>query len=359
MREVYAKIYAWIDPLDFSDVDGLCEDDDGVSFRKVVQNSLRVVRVQHTQEIVSRGYDKLDNCKLVMRPRGMTAFFAKLRKAKLELKQHGEIVSEAYLLRLTWNELAGKHDKLDEAISKLRTQSGVSGIPTKFSHAQNVLTDIFDFEVPVNVKNEKPVVPANLANAGGKRKGKFGDDPHKKRKRRQFPKGSCPNCPDATDHTHKYCFKERRKQMGLPNGWQWCSAHTKGCHYEHLCNRHAPNFPPVPPVIGANAALCPPAVENQEISKQLQDKINAMIANANNVARRPPAASSSSLQQKTANSNKIVTTNDDKSNFRPAHGIPTNAAQNGPPVTSIFDRIMKLNKQDRNLLAIRLSSAQL
>ena len=78
VREVYAKIYAWIDPLDFTDVDGLCEEDDGVSFRIVIEQSLRVVRVQHTHEIVSRGYDKLDDCQLVMRPRGMTAFFNKL-----------------------------------------------------------------------------------------------------------------------------------------------------------------------------------------------------------------------------------------------------------------------------------------
>ena len=27
-----------------------------------------------------------------------------------------------------------------------------------------------------------------------------------------------------------------RKKMGLPNGWQWCTFHTKGCHYEHLCS---------------------------------------------------------------------------------------------------------------------------
>ena len=103
MREVYAKIYAWIDPLDFADVDGSCEDDDGISFRIVIQQSLRVVRVQHTQEIVYRGYDKLENCELVivlvMRPRGMTAFFNKLRREKLKLKQEGEIVSDAFLLR--------------------------------------------------------------------------------------------------------------------------------------------------------------------------------------------------------------------------------------------------------------------
>ena len=362
MREVYAKIYAWIDPLDFADVDGLCEDDDGVSFRIVVQNSLRIVRVKHIQEMVSRGYDKLDDCNLVMRPRGMTAFFAKLRKAKLELKRQGEVVSEAYLLRITWKAIAGKHEKLDDAVSKLRTQAGVSGIPTKFSHAQTVLTDIFDFEVPASAKNEKPIVPVNLANSGNKRKNQFGNKLHNKKQRRQFAKGSCPNCPDATDHTFKYCFKERRKEMGLPNGWQWCTFHTKGCHYEHLCKRHAPNFPPVPSTIGANAALCP-TTENQEIPKHLRDQIAAMIANASMSAKLLPSVSASSSnqqQQNSTDSTKAMSAmTHGKSNFRSAHGIPTNAAQNGPPVTSIFDKILKLSKQDRNLLAIRLSSAEL
>ena len=137
-------------------MDGSCEEDDGISFRVVIQQSLRVVRVQHTHEIVSRGYDKLDNCELVMRPRGMTAFFNKLRRAKLELKEEGELVSDAYLLRTAWNKIRGKHDMLDDAISKLRTQAGISGIPTTFAQARNVLTDIFDFEVPMSLKKEKP-----------------------------------------------------------------------------------------------------------------------------------------------------------------------------------------------------------
>ena len=220
MREVYARIYSWIDPLDFADVDGSCESDDGVSFHIVIQQSLRVVRVQHTHEIVSRGYDKLDACVLVMRPRGMTAFFNKLRTAKLELKQDGENVSDAYLLRTAWCKIKGKHDKLDDAISKLRTQAGISGVPTTFTQATNVLTDIFDFEVPMSAKTEKPLVPANFAHTGGKRKGDSDSDKRRKRQRRQFPKGSCKNCPDTTDHTTKFCYKDHRKKLGLPSGFQ-------------------------------------------------------------------------------------------------------------------------------------------
>ena len=182
-------------------MDGSCEEDDGISFRIVIQQSLRVVRVQHTHEIVSRGYDKLDNCELVMRPRGMTAFFNKLRRAKLELKEEGELVSDAYLLRTAWNKIRGKHDMLDDVISKLRTQAGISGIPTTFAQARNVLTDIFDFEVPMSLKKEKPLVPANYAFTGNKRKGDGDKDKYRKRQRRQFPKGSCKDCPEATDHT--------------------------------------------------------------------------------------------------------------------------------------------------------------
>ena len=91
----------------------------------------------------------------------MTAFFNQLRRAKLELKEEGEDVSDAYLLRAAWNKIRGKHDKLDDAISKLRTQAGVTGIPTTLVQARNVLEDIFDFEVPMSVKTEKP--PAEYA----------------------------------------------------------------------------------------------------------------------------------------------------------------------------------------------------
>ena len=217
-------------------------------------------------------------------PRGMTAFFNKLRRAKLELKEEGELVSDAYLLRTAWNKIRGKHDMLDDAISKLRTQAGISGIPTTFARARNVLTDIFDFEVSMSAKTEKPLVPANYAFTGKKRKGDDDKDKRRKRQRRQFPKGSCKDCPEATDHTTKFCYKKKRKEMGLPNGFKWCSFHTTGCHYEHLCKRHAPNYPPVPTVIGANAAHFP---TTREI--ELRKQIEAMIANAKSRAATQPA----------------------------------------------------------------------
>ena len=66
MRETYAVIYDWIPAEDFPDLEGLCEDDDGVTFRVVVRRSLRVVRLKHTQAIVERLYHKLDSATLVM-----------------------------------------------------------------------------------------------------------------------------------------------------------------------------------------------------------------------------------------------------------------------------------------------------
>ena len=87
MRETYAIIYNWISAENLPDVDGLCEEDDGVTFRKIIQQSLRVVRVKHTQELISRQYDKLSKIKLILRPSGMSAYFAQMNKVRLELKK--------------------------------------------------------------------------------------------------------------------------------------------------------------------------------------------------------------------------------------------------------------------------------
>ena len=66
MRETYAIIYSWIAEDDLPDLDGLCEEDDGPSFRNVVIKSLRIVRAHHTQEIITRLYNDLDSAKFVM-----------------------------------------------------------------------------------------------------------------------------------------------------------------------------------------------------------------------------------------------------------------------------------------------------
>ena len=169
MRETYATIYSWIGESDLPDLEGIAEDDDGVTFRNVVQQSLRIVRVQHTQEVVARLYNDLDSAKLIMRTRGMTAYFSKINKIRNDMRKQGEIVSEAYLLRRTYLAVAGKHKKLDESVAELHRVSGVSGVPTTYSHAADHLTDTFDFEIPDSDKTETVPdtnnVSANAAHA--------------------------------------------------------------------------------------------------------------------------------------------------------------------------------------------------
>ena len=148
MRETYAIIYSWIEANVLPDIDGLCEVDDGVTFRKVVIKSLSIVRPKHTQEIVSRLYEKLDNTKLVMRTGGMSAFFGRLNKHKLALKKHGEIVSEAYLLRHTKMIISGKHETLIKLLTELRRTAGITDVPTTFTNMQDNLIDTFQFETP-------------------------------------------------------------------------------------------------------------------------------------------------------------------------------------------------------------------
>ena len=241
MRETYAILYSWIKPQDLPDIDGLCEVDDGVTFRQVIIASLRLVRTNHTQELISREYVKLDGAALIMRPGGMTAFFGKLNKHRLKLKEHGETVSEAYLLRRTSLAIVGKHKSLIDAMKAMRKLAGATGVPTTYSHARDNLIDTFQFETPDSAKNEQvPSAPITDANfAGGKpepEKRKRDSDKDyrnsRRRRNRNLPKGSCKYCPNSTSHYTTECYVTIRKQKGLPNGWQWCLVHKKGTHYD-------------------------------------------------------------------------------------------------------------------------------
>ena len=165
MCEVYAVIYVWIKKADLSDVDGLCEEDDVVNFRLSIIASLRIVRVQHTQEIIARFYAKLDSVPIIMWPGGMATFFTKQNKISLELKKYNEDVSEPYLLHRTYKTIKDKHVKLSDAITKMRQVADSSGVPTSFLHAKDNLIDTFAFEVPDEDKTEKLTqhVRANFA----------------------------------------------------------------------------------------------------------------------------------------------------------------------------------------------------
>ena len=350
MAEVYAIIYGWIDPDDLPEIEGLCELNDGITFRNEVIKSLHVVRVNHKQQIINNLYSKLDNVQLVMRNGGMHGFFAKLRKARLKLNKAGEMVSEAYLLRRVIMATSNKHNKIDEVIAELRRKAGTSGTPTTFTQMQDALTDTFDFEVPEDAKIEKPPkVLANSANSDIRRRPKVGDDEQPKKrgkwKRPVFPKGSCTRCPEATDHTTKRCWLNVRDRKGLPPGFQWCLLHTKGIHYEHQCKRHAPNYPPVPtpPISGAIAACQQPTPE------QLRDQLLTMLSKA------VPLGHTNGITVTNADG----TTHTPNADFRKARDVPTNAATNGPQVDQILSNIIGLNPNLRAELQNKLAEAGL
>ena len=345
MREIYAILYDWVDDTDLPDLEGLCEENDGPNFRKAMMNGLRLVRIQHTQEIIARLYNKLDGTLLVMRPGGMAAFFAKLNRIRLDLKKKHEHVSESYLLHRTYQAVESKHDKLTRAIAEMRRVAGATGTPTSFDKAKDNLIDTFDFEVPASAKTEKPLsnVSVNLAgnqfgnSNSGKYNGKQRQKPSKKKAKRVFPKGSCANCPNATDHTTPYCYLTKRKNKGLPPGWKWCTTHKNSLHYDHACFRHAPNYPPVPKIMA----------QPENSSKALHGRVLKMLGlgdDPSNSVPQPKIVITPAVQQPP----QLPPT---------AHRVPTNSASHGPPVNNIFGKIMTMSKPDRMLLAARLQKA--
>ena len=351
MRETYAIIFNWVKPEDFADLDGLCEEDDGITFRTVIIESLRIVRVRHVQEICDRLYAKLDATTLTMRPGGMAAFFAKLRKIKCALKEEGEIVSNTYMLRRTKIAVSGKHSKLDEVIAALRRKAGTSGIPTTFKQMQDCLVDTFEFEVPVSAKTEKEKVTAGLADSDNKRKREGEEDANKKKsrwKKKVYPKGSCPRCPNATNHLGKHCWKLRRQIMGLPNGWQWCTwpKHKNSAHYEHTCDRHAPNYPPVPKIIpdAAKATL-------EETPEQLTEKLLQSIQDNLKGPSRDPVNAKAGIVIKRPGSQT--------QDFHPARNAPNTVAPNGPQVQNVLQAIQSMTPQQRKALSANLAHVAL
>ena len=351
MRQTYAIIYSWIDAEDLPDVDGLCEIDDGVTFRKVIMKSLGIVRPKHTQEIVSRLYEKLDSTKFVMRPGGMSAFFARIHKHKSELKKYGEIVSEAYLLRRTKLVLSVKHKTLTDTLVELRRKAGVSGVPTTFATLQDNLIDTFQFETPDDVKTEKPSPTIDAKRAGSQdhdKRRREGDD-RNPRKRRKLPKGSCKYCPNSTSHYTSECYVTIREQLGLPNGWQWCTVHKKGTHYEHKCRRHAPNFPPVPKITSA-ARACTPCEDQQQLTQRVLTMLGIPSQQPQPLPQQQPSSKRNPI--------RVTPPPHRQQNFRPARNTSTNVAtQEGPQVEDILSSILAMDESQRELLTAGLSKA--
>ena len=205
MAETYNIIFDFIGDDDLTDLDGLCEENDGITFRKVVIRSLSIIRKDHKQEIIGNLYREMDAVQLCMRVGGMTGYFSQMRKLKLKLRKQGEAMSDSLMIYKSTIAISGKHEKLDAVIAELRRKSGTSGKPNTFAHFKDCLKDTFDFEVPANKKTDKPKprqIPANFArrdDGNPKKRGKW--------QRRKFAKGSCKNCPDPTTHTTEYCYK--------------------------------------------------------------------------------------------------------------------------------------------------------
>ena len=349
MRETYAIMYSWISADDLPDIDGLCEVDDGVTFRQVIIQSLRIVRKKHTQEIISRLYEKLENTKIVMRTGGMSAFFGRLKKYKLALKKHGEIVSDAYLLRRTTNALSGKHKTLTDALSAMRKIAGASGIPTSFVKVKDNLIDTFQFETPDSVKTEKlpETIDANRAdNQSGTWKRRGDGDHNNSNKRRKLPKGSCKHCTESTSHYTSECYVTVRKHMGLPTGWKWCTVHKKGTHYDHKCRRHSPNFPPAPTAT-STAAACTPR------SDQLANRVLTMLGIPNQMPKP--------LQQQAQSKRKPIAITPpqhrSQQNFQTACNVSTNVVTQGPQVTQILASILAMDDSQRQSLTAGLADA--
>ena len=91
-------MYDWISPTDMIALEDLCEEDDGPSFRQVIISSLRIIRVNHTQAIISSYNDELDALSLVMCHHGMTSFFTQVIKIRNNLKAYDEVLSDDFLL---------------------------------------------------------------------------------------------------------------------------------------------------------------------------------------------------------------------------------------------------------------------
>ena len=344
MAETYAIIYGWISADDLPDLEGLCESNDGVTFRNVVINSLRVFRVRHTQAIINDLYNQLDSVKIVLRPGGMAGYFAQIKTLKMRMIKAGENLTDAYMIRRATLAAEEKHQKLDDCLADLRTAAGRTGIPTTFTDMQDALIDTFDFEIPHAEKTEEPPkIRANFANNYGRKRGNDGDDGGR-RKHKKYPKGSCTKCPEATNHTTEFCWKTLRERKGLPKFFQWCTIHKRGVHYEHLCRRHAPNYPPVPgsfcpTVKGASAKTSLLSAEQE----QKVDKLLAMFASNSN---------------QTTNG-IVIKRPENQQNFRTACNVPTNVANEGPQVDQIAQNILDLSPELRDELQTKLASAGL
>ena len=125
-------------------------------------------------------------------------------------------------------------------------------------------------------------------------------------------------------------------------GKEWCTTHKFGTHYDHMCRRHAPNYPNAPKIVRVDVAKTEPTSE-----------IAARVASLLGI----PASQKSGVKQP----NSVRITPAESSNFQMARNASANIATDGPPasISHIMNKILSMNKLDRQLLTSRLAKTGL
>ena len=127
---------------------------------------------------------------------------------------------------------------MDNTFREMRLAERKTRVETTFETAKVQLTDAYRCDVPDSAKTERApevsanFVPTNPDEHTPTKRPRGGHPNNPKKRRRQFPKGSCPNCPESTTHTIQFCYKEARKKKGLPASEQWCTFHRNSSHWE-------------------------------------------------------------------------------------------------------------------------------
>ena len=224
----------------------------------------------------------------------MQAYLGDVDQHRIALVNIKQPLSDAEILGRIITTLSGKHEQIDTTFREMRIAARKTGVETTFAAAKQQLIDCFRYDVPANVKTEKPpkLVPSNFtptygATNGDNHKRKPGGQqkrPFRKRQRPSFPKGSCPNCPDSTTHTSKFCFKEKRKEKGLSAGEIWCEAHSEGVHWDSECSRHPGNKN----IFAKNRAKARVTLVEAAVARQ----ISLMVSTTEDDSPNPPRTAS-------------------------------------------------------------------
>lgn len=257
IEQVYHTVYSWLnhDTIggDRHLLAGIDSSDgifDGVTLLRNVIDSLQIIRPGDTVLQAQRFSEQISNAKFHMRQGGMRAYLGEVEEYKLALVNISKPLSDAEILGRIKRATSNKHEQIDRVWHDLRVQASKTGFETTFLDAKRALIGAFTYDVPASAKSES--INANFAPRNPTGKTSEDNGPYKRqrdehgksktstqnfKKRGRFPKGSCKHCPEATNHTTKYCYVEARKRRGLPDGEQWCTFHKRALHYESECRR--------------------------------------------------------------------------------------------------------------------------